>query len=443
MIKPYPYQEDAIEMAWDLSGFLLADEMGLGKTVVQMEELRRRSLELDNMRTLVVCPKSVISVWVDHGEMFGFKPQVHLPRNATGIPTGAMVITNWDQLRVNPVYKKYSWTYVVADEAHNAKNRKTKRTKALWTISSRYKRALTGTPIINRPDEIWAILHWLYPTEFRSYWKFFEEYVDYEKHPYHQYRIIKGAKNAEQLKHVLSKFMIRRTKKEVLTELPDKYYEKIVVDLTSTQRRQYEDMRKDALAWVGKNEDKPLAAKMVVAQLMRLRQMAAGTADVTYLEDGTLKVRIHEPSPKIDALMDLLEGTDKPVVVFTNFRGVVRMVEERCAKAGITCVSLTGTTPDKERAEHIERFQKGGARVFVGTIRAGGVGITLHRASTVVFLDRSWSPADNSQAEDRLHRIGQKNAVQVIHVDAARTVDQQVEAKLIWKWSFIKQILGG
>jgi SNF2 family DNA or RNA helicase len=150
-----------------------------------------------------------------------------------------------------------------------------------------------------------------------------------------------------------------------------------------------------------------------------------------------------EPSCKLDALMELLEDTEEPIVVYSQFKQMIKMAEVRLAKAKIPFVSLTGDTPNSERGPLVETFQSGKARVFLGTTKAGGVGITLHRASTVVFLDRSWSPADNLQAEDRLHRIGQKNAVQVIIIQSDAQVDQDVEKKLDLKWSWIRTILGG
>lgn len=446
MIKPYQFQEEAIERAWDRTGFLLADDMGLGKTVTTLAEIvRREEVRVSNhTKVLVVCPKSTFNTWERHILRFDRKPIMGLPLTTTSLPQGGYVVTNWDQLRVNPAYKRVHWTYVVADEAHNAKNRKAKRTRALWTIPAMYKRALTGTPIINRPDEIWAILHWLYPEQFRSYWKFFEQYVDYEKHPYHQYRVIKGAKNVDELKEVLAPLMIRRTKKQVLTQLPDRYYETITVELSIAQRRIYTQMEKDALAWVGKHEDKPLPAKMVVAQLMRLQQICIGTPDIEYIEGELPKVTIHEPSVKLDALMDIVEGTDKQIVVFTNFRSGVHMVMDRCEKAGIKAVKLYGGMSDVERSVALDTFISGQARIFVATIATGGEGIDgLQVADMCVFLDRNWSPAKNDQAESRLHRDGQKNAVQVIDIEAAHTVDQVKRAKLIWKWSFIKKILGG
>lgn len=444
-MKPYVFQEESIAKAWPKTGFLLADDMGLGKTATTLFEVTRRSEERSNLtKTLIVCPKSVFATWEKHIRLFGCEPVWGLPRNATTFQKSGFVVTNWDQLRVNPAYKKIGWTYVIADEAHNAKNRNAKRTRALWTISAQYRRALTGTPIINRPDEIWAILHWLYPEQFRSYWRFYERYVDYEQHPFHGYRIVKGAKNIPELQETLAPIMIRHTKKQVLTQLPDRYYETIRVALSPVQRRIYNEMREHALAWVGRNEDKPLPAKMVVAQLMRLQQICLGTPDIKFDEEGTPSVTIHEPSAKLDALMDIIEGTEKQIVVFTNFRSAVFMTQARCVKAGIPVSIMLGGISDADRKRSIEDFVTGKTRVFVGTIATGGEGIDgLQVSDLCVFLDRNWSPAKNDQAESRLHRNGQKNAVQVIDIEAISSVDQVKRRKLIWKWKFIREILGG
>ena len=183
----------------------------------------------------------------------------------------------------------------------------------------------------------------------------------------------------------------------------------------------------------------PVPAPVAVAKLTRLRQFAAAFA----YRDDEGKMRMAEPSCKLDALMELLEDTDEPLVVYSQFKQLIRMAEKRLDDEKISYVSLTGDTPNEARGELVQKFQSGQSRVFLATTRAGGVGITLHRASTVVFLDRSWSPADNLQAEDRLHRIGQKNAVQVIVIQSNGTVDREVEARLELKWSWIRSILGG
>ena len=671
----YHYQGEAVQEMSDKDSFLLADDMGLGKTVTVLVEIRQNPHE----RVLIVCPKTVIPVWEAHIKWLVPEAVVH-----NGVYLGmqfgspCFVVTNYEQVRINEdLYRQVHWDYLVADEAHYLKNRKARRTRALKHIRATRKRALTGTPVINRPDELWSLLNWLHPLRYRSYWKFFEFYCnppeapilmadytfkelgkvqvgdlvmgwdqvhdyvklvpsevlathtreaplvqvllesgtslrctpdhlweaghlhrgywttpqvgkslahivdpprvlspeeqrvadwlsgvydgegtwpfisqsrvknpevyericrsleglgfnivrqdtgvrvrggpepyksrgdksfrqatvnflnwcepskkdwiykrltwkrmrtpdkiisvvpdgegevismmtstgnyivhgyaskncDYWQHPTMGYKKVLGPKNTGHLRAELSQFTLRRLKQEVLTELPEKYYTRVLVDLHPPQRRAYEGMKKDFLAWIGQHENEPVPAPVVVAQLTRLRQFAAAYAQ--YDEDG--RVRLTEPSAKLDALMEIVEGTDQQIVVFSQFKDAIRLAQARLKDAGISYTTLTGDTPQGQRGERVESFQAGQRRVFLGTTGAGGVGITLHAASIVVFIDRSWSPADNAQAEDRLHRIGQKSAVQVILLEARDTVDQAVEAKLRMKWSWIKQILG-
>ena len=445
-VQLYPYQQEAVERMLASESFLLADEMGLGKTVSSLWEIRERGRTQGVNRVLIVCPKSVISVWQDHiawllpkAERFGSVREMLAMGFSTHIQ---FVVTNYEQVRINnSAYMKVFWDYVISDEAHYLKNRKALRTRATKRLRAKYKRALSGTPMVNRPDELWSILNWLYPSRFKSYWRYFEYFVRYVQlvGPHGSYKKIIGPKNVDELKEILAPFMLRRLKRDVLKELPEKYYTHLRVQMSPQQRRAYEEMRKESLAWVGSHEDEPVPAPMVVARLTRLRQFAAAYA----YRDDEGNMRMSEPSCKLDALMELLEDTEEPIVVYSQFKQMIKMAEVRLAKAKIPYVSLTGDTANTERGPLVERFQSGKARVFLGTTKAGGVGITLHRASTVVFLDRSWSPADNLQAEDRLHRIGQKNAVQVIIIQSDAKVDQDVEKKLELKWSWIKMLLGG
>lgn len=348
------------------------------------------------------------------------------------------LIVHWDALRLSPRLITTPWDWIVADEVHGIRNRKTQRTKALKKLRTRYKRGLSGTPMVNRPDELWSTLNWLYPKTFSSYWRYWESYCRYEISP-QGYRVFLGPKNIPKLREEIKPFFLRRTKEEVLPDLPEKYYSRVVVDLHPAQRKAYDQMRQRSLAWVGEHSDEPLPAPTVLAQLTRLRQFTTAYAELD--EQGM--VRMSEPSSKLDALMELLDDTDEPVVVFSQFKQVVRLVEARLQKAGISHVAMTGDTPSEDRGDLISGFQDGKYRVFLATIQTGGVGVTLHRASTVVFCDRSWSPADNLQAEDRLHRIGQKSAVQVVVLEAENSVDQVVEEKLAMKWEWFQRILGG
>ena len=448
MVDYYPYQIEAIDRMIGMSGFGLFDEMGLGKTYQALGELEETVWD----KVLIVAPKSVHGVWEDaiKVSLLGISFPVVAVSGSNKKPvetfTKGILIVNSEALRLIPKLTKIKWDYVIADEAHVFKNRKAQRTRALKRIKATHKRALTGTPIVNRPDEYWSLLHWLYPKDFGSYWRFFEEYVSYTTEPQYGYKIITGPKNVAKLQEITAPFVIRRLKKDVLKELPDKYYSEVRVELTAPQRKAYDAMKKTSLAWLEQfPSDQPLPAPTVLAQLTRLRQFATAYAQINYDAESVHEktfVRLSEPSSKLDALMDILDGTDQSVVVFSQFKQLVNLATERFRVAGISYRELTGDTSQERRKTAVDDFQAGKVQVFICTTAAGGVGITLHKASTAVFLDRSFSPAMNSQAEDRLHRIGQPNAVEIILIQANKTVDQLVESKLKLKAEWIKQILG-
>ena len=398
--------------------------------------------------TLVVAPLTTLeSTWVYHfNELTDLKTFVVDPKERAASfqdfvnLRGHVFMVHWEALRLMPELNSIQWLHIIADECHRMKNRKAQQTRALKTLSGMCRTAMSGTPVVNRPDELWSVLNWLYPTFYRSYWKFFNKYVDYNTKQVHgrTYREILGPRNPTGLLAEIRPFYVRRRKKDVLKDLPDKYYTEIKVDLTPTQRKAYETMRKEMIAWVGNQQEELLAAPVVIAQLTRLQQFAVSYADI----DSDGRVRLTEPSSKLDALMEILDDTEDQVVVFSRFRQLVSLLARRLEDRSIPYSRITGDVPNAERAGVVQRFQRGESRVFIGTIGAGGVGINLHAASIVVFLDRDWSPALNLQAEDRLHRIGQKNAVQVIDIMARKTVDAGRHQKLEIKKSWIAQVLG-
>jgi len=174
--------------------------------------------------------------------------------------------------------------------------------------------------------------------------------------------------------------------------------------------------------------------------MTRLQQFAVANADVDAV---TGKVRLTDPSSKLDALMEIInDNPDKQFVVFSQFKQLVKLACARLEAAKVPCVEFSGDTPASVRNTIEEDFEAGTYRVFVGVIAAGGVGLPLTSASTVIFLDRSWSSIDNAQAEDRLHRDGQKDAVQVIDIIARNTIDLGRHQNLRRNWSWIKQLLG-
>ena len=447
MIELYDFQQECVDKVGLLPGVLIADEMGLGKTVEALaRDVLLRQQGFATYRTLVVTPMSVTESWYDHCEMFGLKGFILNPkdreRSFKQFKEGPfeVLIMHWEALRLMPELTRVSWMHVIADECHRMQNRKAQQTRALKLIPTNHRTAMSGTPTTGYPDKFWSALNWLYKTRFSSYWKFYQEHVEYEiKYPQGYHKIL-GPKNVAALLNKIESFYVRRLKSEVLKDLPDKYYDKIWVELTPGQRRMYNEMKREMVAWVKRQaDDAPLVAPAVIAQLVRLQQFAVASAEIN--DEG--QVRLSEPSSKLDVLMDLLEDNPtKQFVVFSNFKQLISLLEVRLKKAGIPYGLLTGDVPPSVRGGNVERFQRGETRVFAGTIQAGGVGITLTAASTVVFLDRNWSPALNLQAEDRLHRIGQAESVQVIDIMARDTVDLGRHAVIEMKKGWIQQLLG-
>jgi SNF2 family DNA or RNA helicase len=347
-------------------------------------------------------------------------------------------ICHWPALRLIPELVDVKWFHVIADEAHAMQNRKSKQSVAIKEIPTGYKTALTGTPAYDKPDDLWSILNWLYPRYWSSYWKYFNEHVMYAN--FNGYKSIVGVNNPEKLQKEMEQFYIRRKKSDVLMDLPEKYYSQVDVELTPQQRRAYNSMKNDMLAWIGSQEALPVVAPVVIAQLTRLQQFAVAFAE---WNDEKQKMMLSEPSSKIDAVIEIVkEAGSQQIVVFSQFAQVIKLLAKRLEKEGITCGKFIGETPADERSKLINDFQDGKVQVFAGTIAAGGVGITLTAASIVVFTDRSWSNALNLQAEDRLHRIGQKSAVQVIDIIANNTIDAKRIRGIQLKWKWIERLIG-
>jgi SNF2 family DNA or RNA helicase len=210
------------------------------------------------------------------------------------------------------------------------------------------------------------------------------------------------------------------------------------------------------MAWIGAHENEPIAAPIVVAQLMRLQQFAVGYAEMVWGKKTVIDpdsgerrtieaevLRLADPSAKIDAFMELVDDhPDKQFAIYSQSKQAINLVANRLRAKNITVGVFTGDTKPRDRDEIIDDFQAGKIQIFAGTIQAGGEGITLTAADTLVFLDRSWVPAKNRQVEDRLHRIGQRSSVHIIDIVAKDTIDLGRMQKIEQKWSWIKELLG-
>jgi SNF2 family DNA or RNA helicase len=498
-MHPLPDQQVAIDKLKHVSARLIGDSMGVGKTVTAIGldmEQRKLDQSIDDLPTLIIAEKIGLDVWDYHLKAMGVPEEEILVVDPTDRepfvaaleyegryqaskvktpPKYVYYVVHWDALnKISALterrtktskFAKVEFAHIIADEVHLAKNRKALRTLAFKRITGRYKTGCSGTPADDKPWDIWSILHWLYPKKFRSYWKFWDDYIqwvnvseiddwkewseaggsyeDFRSHPNHigggnGYRIAVGVKNMDKLHRIMEPFYIRRTLLEINPDMPAKIHvdPPITVKMTGRMRREYDRMRDKAMALIGPDADFTLLAPQTIAVLTRLQQMALATLapewEVTINDYGDEeydhpKIVLTKPSPKLDAVMDLVTThEEEPFVIFTQFRGMADLVEEECQRLKIPVGKITGEVTSKdERTRIVKEFQEDGkTRVFVGTIAAAGRSITLTRAHIAIFIDRSWNPNKNAQAEDRLWRRTQKNAVRIYHIESQDSVDQ-------------------
>lgn len=461
--NPYPFQADDIEKLARQHAALIGSEMGTGKTHVAIALDERWYNAKQPKPTLVVAPLNTFDSWREKYAIQSPTSDVITidRKNRESFSTairrrsGDVFLMHWDALRLMPEMRTIDFGTIIADEVHRASSRKAQATSALKKLRADHKLGLSGTASGDKPDNLWSINNWLYPRFYTSYWRFRKHYCIEEKverFPGDQrgYTKIVGVQNIHALMEEMDPWYVRHLVREACCEhhpegvmpwLPDKQYDHIWVDLSPTQRRFYEQMRKEMVAWVGANEDSPLVASVVVAQMTRLSQMALATPFIA--SDG--RVMLSMPSSKVDAVKEKIsDNGSKQFVVFSSSKKVCYLAQAEFAKASITSEVLSGDTPQSQRDGMVRRFNDGSFQVFIGVIQAAAEGIDglQHSTDTAFFLDRSWSTVKNQQAESRLDRDGQKNAVHIIDVMARDTLDWGRKTKLDTKWEWIKQVLG-
>jgi len=474
-----PFQREAVEKLQYATNVLIGDDMGLGKTVeaIALDAHRRHNAVLPKGKphTLIVSISgAMVQSWERHYNKWAPHLSVAVcnPKDRDTfegqITSGLhdVYIVHWQALRLLKAPLSKHWFHIVADEVQNAKNRKAQQTVALKKLSTQFKTGLSGTAADNKPEDLWSILNWLYPRTWSSYWRFYNHHIVFVSEVTasgRSFRKVIGLAYEDEIHRAMEPFYIRRLKSDpaIQIQLPEKTYTTLWVDLDTQQRRAYDQMKRHMIAWVGEqDQEEPVAAPVVIAQLMRLQQFASAyatlesylrkekrtdryTGEVTVKMVPAQRVRLCEPSSKLDEVMNLVENNpDESIVVFSQSKQMINLLHKRLEAKKIPTSILTGDVPMGDRDAVVQDFEAGRTRVFAGTIAAGGTGITLTRASTVVFLDRAWNTSANRQAEDRLHRIGQRKAVQVIDIVARNTVDLGRLQRLQLKWSWIARILG-
>ncbi len=392
---------------------ILGSSMGVGKLVEGLALCK----ELDPALVLVVCPKSLVSEWTYHIEEW-LGPE-WLER---------FVIFNYEKLRnmkLTLQVMKTPFDLIIFDECHKIKNRKAKQTQgAFLTASDQSKRVIlmSGTPILNNPQDLYPLLKIVDPRLYPSYWKFVKEFCYVEQLPIPPFpRVIQpGVKNKEKLTNILAKHMLRREKDVI--NLPPKTYRTIPVEMDDEQLYKYMQMEEELFTILDSGEK--ITAPAAIAQLIRLRQICL---EPNLLSD---EHKVSTPSAKTLLIKELIDDSDSPIIVFTYFEKYARILSSELTKAKIAHCTYTGKDKTSTRAQIVRDFQAGTYKALIGTITSMGLGLTLTASHNIIFSDLFWTPAINEQAEDRTHRIGQKHPVTVIDIWAKGTVEDHLHRVL-------------
>jgi SWI/SNF-related matrix-associated actin-dependent regulator 1 of chromatin subfamily A len=423
-----PFQQQGIAFIESRDGrALIGDEMGLGKTIQAIGYLQ---LHKERRPALIVCPASLKKNW--YNEIIKWMPKpgdVQILQGRKPYPIeGDIVIINYDILGTWENYlSKYRFEVSIWDECHFMKNSKAQRTKAAKKICKSTKRVimLSGTPIVNRASEFYNSISMVRPDLFPSYWKFVHRYTN-AKHNGFGWDF-KGSKNGTELNKILTEtIMIRRKKDDVLTELPPKL--KSIVPFDLANRATYNRAEANMIAWIRENEGAEKAEKASQAQVLvefeKLKQLAL---------DGKMKAIID--------WTDTFLNSDQKLVLFATHTKTLDILEEKFKDI---CVRIDGSTAQKKRQDIVDRFQEDDSiRLFLGNVKAAGVGLTLTAASNVAFVELPWTPGDFEQAADRCHRIGQEDTVNVWVLIAEDTIEESIAAILSKKQKTLDAVLDG
>ena len=385
-------------------GACLADDMGLGKTLQALALL----LELSAAGpSLVAAPASLLSNWA--AEAARFAPSLRVTeyaelrrRSLSTLGPGDVLLVSYGQMVSNeePICS-IAWNVALLDEAQYIKNPASRRAIVAYRLQASVRLCLTGTPVENELLDLWSIMHFLNPG-------LLEPKSDYAR---------PGRVDVERLRRIVAPLILRRRKEDVLPELPPITEMKLEVELSDDERALYESCRRRAVALLDEEPD----SSALLAAIMRLRRLCChGKLALDTFAGESTKLR-----HMLQMVQELLRA-DHSVLVFSQFTDVLDLAEGLLSKQGIPTLRFDGSMPLAMRAENVQSFQAGSARVFLISLRAGGVGLNLTAADYVILLDPWWNPAVEAQAASRSHRMGQSRPVTICRIIAKDTIEERI-----------------
>ena len=458
--EPFQHQIEGFNYGLVTNRWLLGDEQGLGKTKQVIDIAVAKKLECGYEHCLIICGVNGLKWnWLNEihthsdegGHILGQKiknGKITVTSNkdkikdldtllaSPGAISDYFIITNVESLRDETIATKISELcknkiigLVAIDEIHKCKNPTSQQGKGIMKVNSDYKIAMSGTPLMNTPMDLYIILRWL----------------GYEKHSFYTFRNhhcimggyggyeVIGYKNMNELQEQLDTMMLRRLKEDVL-DLPDKLYIDEYVEMNGKQEQIYKEIKAEIKA----NIDQISIAPNPLAELIRMRQATGYT--------GILSSTIKE-SAKLDRMEELVEEAvenGKKVVIFSNWTQMTSVIMDRLALKGYEPVIITGDTPDNSRQAYVDYFQnEPNCKVIIGTIGAMGTGLTLTAGTVEIFLDEPWNMALKEQAEDRCHRVGTKDNVTVYTLICKNTIDERIHELVERKGALSDAIIDG
>ena len=447
----YPYQEQgALHLAFGQRA-MLADDMGLGKTVqaiaaaALLKELR--GLE----RVLVVTPASLKQQWAREIQRFSSLTTTVVngglqARRQAYRENSFFTILNYELVRRDEAeLQQLRPNLIILDEAQRIKNWRSKTAQAVKRLQSRYAFVLTGTPLENRLDELYSIFQFIDPRVLGPLWHFNDRFYDLDRRDDGSYKVI-GYKNFGELRATVAPYSLRRTRDEVLKDLPERIDNNYFVEMTEPQWQAYDGFRDTVARLVAVARRRPLTPKEHQILLMALMKMRI-ICDALALHDKEIPAKDREKTaPKLRELEHVLaeEVSDngRKAIVFSQWSGMLALTAPVLKRAGLGYVTLTGAVPSAKRGALIERFfEDPDCRVFLST-DAGGVGLNLQAASLVVNLDLPWNPAVLEQRIGRAHRHGQLNSVHVVNLIAQGTLEERMLDTLAAKRNVFAGVFG-
>lgn len=438
----YPHQIEGVRLMARMTSFLLADEMGLGKS---LQSLTVAAIDFEKgwaNKIIVVCPASLKWNWADeiaeHTEFTSMvldgSPKVRKEMlnyfREGGID---ILIVNYEQVKAHlETLNAIAFDIGIFDEAHYLKNPKAQRTKASLGLVLGRAFCLTGSPVLNQVNELWGMLNRIDPESFPNYWRFVSRYAVFGGYKDKQ---IVGVKHQAELNNILSQYMVRRRKIDVL-DLPEKQRISVKVGLTTEQQKLYKQAVDDMKVNLPSNPE-PTELENALTRMLRLKQICGTTAALYDLKEFaamTPKERLKiDKSEKLDRALEMVQeliDNGERVVVFTQFRVVQLAFQTRLEEAGVPVWILNGDTPKSERSAIVKQWgDDSRPGVLLTMLQVGGVGLNMTQSSHAIFLDKLWVPKLNEQAEDRLHRIGADTTqpVQIYELITQNTIEQRIE----------------